>query len=46
MSSNTLVLGGNGFLPNIMGTNYDLAQKLKSLLHSQNMMSPGIAFLQ
>ena len=46
MGAGPLVLGRDGLLPKIMGTNYDVARKLKSLLDPENIMSPGIAFLQ
>ena len=46
MGAGPLVLGRDGSLPKIMGTNYDVARKLKSILDPENIMSPGIAFLQ
>lgn len=43
MGAGPLVLGRDGSLPKIMGTNYAVARKL---LDPENIMSPGIAFLQ
>jgi hypothetical protein len=44
MGAGPLVLGRDGSLPKIMGTNCDVARKLKSLLGPVNITSPGIAF--
>jgi len=46
MGAGPLVLGRDGSLPKIMGTNYDVARKLKSLLDPENIMSSDIPFLQ
>ena len=46
MDAVPLVLDRDGLLPKIMGTNYEVARKLKSLLDPENIMSPGIASLQ
>jgi FAD/FMN-containing dehydrogenase len=46
MGAGPLVLGRDGLLPKFMGTNYEVARKLKSLLDPENIMSPGITFLQ
>ncbi len=44
MGAGPLVLGRDGSLPKIMGTNCDEARKLKSLFGPVNITSPGIAF--
>ena len=45
MGAGPLVLGRDGSIPKIMGTNYQLARNLKTLFDPENIMSPGIGFL-
>jgi len=46
MGAGPLVLGRDGSIPKIMGTNYQVARKLKTILDPANIMAPGIGFLQ
>jgi FAD/FMN-containing dehydrogenase len=46
MGAGLLMHDRDGLLPKIMGTNYDVTRKFKSLLDPENIMSPGIIFLQ
>jgi len=41
-----LVLGRDSSIPKIMGTNYQVARKLKAIFDPENIMSQGIGFLQ
>jgi len=46
MGAGPLVLGRDGTIPKIMGTNYQAARTLKAIFDPENIMSPGIGFLQ
>ena len=46
MGAGPLVLGRDGSIPKIMGTNYQAARTLKAIFDPENIMSPGIGFLQ
>jgi len=45
MGAGPLVLGRDPSIPHIMGTNYQMAKRLKELFDPLNIMAPGIAFL-
>jgi len=44
MGAGPLVLERDGLIPKVIGINYEVARKLKSLLDPVNIMSSGIAF--
>ncbi len=45
MGAAPLVLGRDPSIPELMGTNYEVARKLKTALDPLNIMAPGIGFL-
>jgi hypothetical protein len=46
MGAEPLVLGRDGTIPKIMGTNYQVARKLKAIFDPENIISSRIGFLQ